>query len=85
MTGQFYFIDWSASGNSVHILEPDERRAMYDVSPHPRNYGNLTGFSHACCTAFVLRGALRRRDPMIDVKIAGKEAENRFPFGQAIV
>ena len=60
VTEQFYFIDWSALGNSVRLLEPDERRSSYDVGPHYRNHGNLAGFSHAWCTAFVLRGALRR-------------------------
>lgn len=60
VTEQFYFIDWSALGNSVRLMEPDERRSDYDVGPHYRNHGNLAGFSHAWCTAFVLRGALRR-------------------------
>ena len=63
VTEQFYFIDWSAPGNSVFLLEPDERRSSYDVGPHYRNHGNLAGFSHAWCTAFVLRAALRRMAP----------------------
>jgi len=57
---QFYFIDWSACGNSVYLFEPDERRSNFDVGPYYRNHGNLAGFSHAWCTAFVLRSALRR-------------------------
>jgi len=60
VTEQFYFIDWSALGNSVRLFEEDERRSNYDVGPHYRNHGNLAGFSHAWCTAFVLRSALRR-------------------------
>jgi hypothetical protein len=60
VTEQFYFIDWSALGNSVHLFEQDSRRSNYDVGPHYRNHGNLAGFSHAWCTAFVLRSALRR-------------------------
>jgi len=60
VTEQFYFIDWSALGNSVRLFEDDERRSHYDVGPHYRNHGNLAGFSHAWCTAFVLRNALRR-------------------------
>ena len=60
VTEQFYFIDWSALGNSVRLFEDDERRSNYDVGPHYRNHGNLAGFSHAWCTAFVLRSALRR-------------------------
>lgn len=60
VTEQFYFIDWSALGNSVRLFEEDSRSAAYDVGPHYRNYGNLAGFSHAWCTAFVLRSALRR-------------------------
>ena len=60
VTEQFYFIDWSALGNSVRLFEPDDRLAAYDVGPHYRNHGNLAGFSHAWCTAFVLRSALRR-------------------------
>jgi len=60
VTEQFYFIDWSALGNSVHLFEPDGHRSSYDVGPHYRNHGNLAGFSHAWCTAFVLRAALRR-------------------------
>ncbi len=60
VTEQFYFIDWSALGNSVHFTENDERRASYDVGPHYRNHGNLAGFSHAWCTAFVLKTALER-------------------------
>jgi hypothetical protein len=63
VTEQFYFIDWSALGNSVFLFEPDERRSSYDVGPHYRNHGNLAGFSHAWCTAFVLRAALRRMAP----------------------
>lgn len=59
---QFYFIDWSALGNSVRLFENDSRRASYDVGTHYRNHGNLAGFSHAWCTAFVLRSALRRMD-----------------------
>jgi hypothetical protein len=60
VTEQFYFMDWSALGNSVHLFEADTRRSSYDVGPHYRNHGNLAGFSHAWCTAFVLRSALRR-------------------------
>lgn len=60
VTEQFYFIDWSALGNSVRLFEEDERRSNYDVGPHYRNHGNLAGFSHAWCTAFVLRSALKR-------------------------
>jgi len=60
VTEQFYFIDWSALGNSVHLFERDDRRSNYDVGPHYQNHGNLAGFSHAWCTAFVLRCALRR-------------------------
>lgn len=60
VTEQFYFIDWSALGNSVYLIEEDGRRADYDVGPHCRNHGNLAGFSHAWCTAFVLRNALAR-------------------------
>jgi hypothetical protein len=60
VTEQFYFIDWSALGNSVRLFEDDQRRSNYDVGPHYRNHGNLAGFSHAWCTAFVLRCALRR-------------------------
>ncbi len=60
VTEQFYFIDWSALNNSVRLFEKDEHRSHYDVGPHYRNYGNLAGFSHAWCTAFVLRSALRR-------------------------
>ncbi len=60
VTEQFYFIDWSALGNSVRLIEDDERRASYDVGPHYRNHGNLAGFSHAWCTAFVLKTALER-------------------------
>ncbi len=60
VTEQFYFIDWSALGNSVRLCEEDERRSNYDVGPHYRNHGNLAGFSHAWCTAFVLRSALGR-------------------------
>ena len=60
VTEQFYFIDWSALGNSVRLIEDDERRATYDVGPHYRNHGNLAGFSHAWCTAFVLKTALER-------------------------
>lgn len=61
VTEQFYFIDWSGLGNSVALYEEDERRADYDVGPHYRNHGNLAGFSHAWCTAFVLGAALRRQ------------------------
>jgi len=57
---QFYFTDWSPLGNSVHLFEKDEHRASCDVGPHFRNHCNLAGFSHAWCTAFVLRSALRR-------------------------
>jgi hypothetical protein len=60
VTEQFYFIDWSALGNSVRLFEEDERPSNYDVGPHYRNHGNLAGFSHAWCTAFVLRSAVRR-------------------------
>jgi len=60
VTERFYFIDWSALGNSVGLFEEDERRSSYDVGPHYRNHGNLAGFSHAWCSAFVLGGALRR-------------------------
>ncbi|MEY2906906.1 MAG: hypothetical protein RLZZ408_1377 [Verrucomicrobiota bacterium] len=60
VTEQFYFIDWSALGNSVRLFEQDERRSNYDVGPHYRNHGNLAGFSHSWCTAFVLRSALKR-------------------------
>ena len=60
VTEQFYFIDWSALGNSVRLFEDDERRSNYDVGPHYRNHGNLAGFSHAWCTAFVMRSALRQ-------------------------
>jgi|GEM_PF-1115381 len=62
VTEQFYFLDWSALGNSVRFLEADDRRAAYDVGPYGRNYGNLAGFSHAWCTAFVLRTALKREN-----------------------
>jgi hypothetical protein len=61
VTEQFYFIDWSALGNSVALFEPDARRAAYDVGPHYRNHGNFAGFSHAWCTAFVLRCAVDRQ------------------------
>ena len=61
VTEQFYFIDWSALGNSVALFEEDGRRAAYDVGPHYRNHGNFAGFSHAWCTAFVLRCALDRQ------------------------
>lgn len=61
VTEQFYFIDWSALGNSVHLFEKDELRSAYDVGPHYRNNGNLAGFSHAWCTAFVLTTALDRQ------------------------
>jgi hypothetical protein len=60
VTEQFYFIDWSALGNSVRLLEEDDRRSNYDVGPHFRNHGNLAGFSHAWCTAFVLRNAMNK-------------------------
>ena len=50
VTEQFYFIDWSALGNSVRLFEKDERRSNYDVGPHYRNHGNLAGFSCAWCT-----------------------------------
>jgi hypothetical protein len=60
VTELFYFIDWSALGNSVRLFEEDSRRSHYDVGPHYRNHGNLAGFSHAWCTAFVLRSSLRR-------------------------
>jgi hypothetical protein len=60
VTEQFYFIDWSALGNSVYLFEEDQRRSCYDVGPHYRNHGNLAGFSHAWCTAFVMRIALNR-------------------------
>ena len=60
MTEQFYFTDWSCLGNSVHQIEPDERRAAWDVGPHFRNRGNMAGFSTAWCVAFALRAAMRR-------------------------
>jgi hypothetical protein len=65
VTEQFYFIDWSALGNSVRLFEEDERRSNYDVGPHYRNHGNLAGFSHAWCTAFVMRSALRQNSTRI--------------------
>jgi hypothetical protein len=60
VTEQFYFIDWSALGNSVRLFENDARHSNYDVGPHFRNHGNLAGFSHAWCTAMVLRSALEK-------------------------
>jgi len=60
VTEQFYFIDWSGLGNSVIHLEKDDHRAGYDVGPFYSNHGNLAGFSHAWCTAMVLRVALER-------------------------
>jgi len=62
VTEQFYFIDWSGLGNSVFHMEADQHRAGYDVGPHYRNHGNLAGFSHAWCTAMVLRVALARAE-----------------------
>ncbi|MBE2203372.1 MAG: hypothetical protein IAE94_03385 [Chthoniobacterales bacterium] len=60
VTEQFYFNDWSALGNSVCLFEEDDRRANYDVGPFYRNHGNVAGFSHAWCTAFVLKAAIQR-------------------------
>ncbi len=59
---QFYFIDWSPYGNSVGLLEKDARHAACDVGAHYRNHGNVAGFSHVWCTAFVLRAALAREE-----------------------
>jgi hypothetical protein len=61
VTEQFYFIDWSALGNSVYLHESDSRKSAYDVGPHYRNHGNFAGFSHAWCTAMVLRAATDRQ------------------------
>jgi len=61
VTEQFYFIDWSALGNSVCLFESDTRRSAYNVGPHYRNHGNFAGFSHAWCTALVLKSALDRQ------------------------
>jgi hypothetical protein len=61
VTEQFYFIDWSALGNSVYMHESDSRKSAYDVGPHYRNHGNFAGFSHAWCTALVLKSALDRQ------------------------
>jgi len=61
VTEQFYFIDWSALGNSVYLHESDSRKSAYNVGPHYRNHGNFAGFSHAWCTAMVLRAATDRQ------------------------
>ncbi len=60
VTEQFYFMDWSCLGNSVHRYEADPRKAAWDTGPHFRNHGNMSGFSTAWCVAFALRGALAR-------------------------
>jgi len=60
VTEQFYFIDWSALGNSVYLHESDSRKSAYDVGSQYRNHGNFAGFSHAWCTAMVLRAATER-------------------------
>lgn len=56
VTEQFYFIDWSAMGNSV---PEEDGPAAYEVEAPYRNHENLAGFSHAWCTAMVLREGLR--------------------------
>ena len=63
VTEQFYFIDWSALGNSVYLHESDSRKSAYDVGSQYRNHGNFAGFSHAWCTAMVLRSAIDRQSP----------------------
>lgn len=62
VTEQFYFCDWAAAGNSVFLLEDDKRRASYDFGCFFRNHGNIAGFSHAWCTAFILLAANGRVD-----------------------
>jgi hypothetical protein len=65
VTEQFYFIDWSALGNSVYMHESDSRKSAYDVGPHYRNHGNFAGFSHAWCTALVLKTAIDRQSSSV--------------------
>lgn len=57
---QFYFVDWSPFGNSVALFEEDDRSSEFSCGPHHRNNGNVSGFSHAWCTSFVLAAACRR-------------------------
>jgi hypothetical protein len=65
VTEQFYFIDGSALGNSVYMHESDSRKSAYDVGPHYRNHGNFAGFSHAWCTALVLKTAIDRHSSSV--------------------